>query len=272
MSRADQSFTRQRPNSCSSACAIGTGVAQRVARPHEEAHLHLVVERRGSGRRPASPRPAALVWPARPPHRRPARHDATRRGRGSRSAPTCSWAAAGCRAGTCCRRWSRGGPRRRSRCSRRSRPAAAAPPRPAGTRSRSPSRRLPRYAGESALEQRRSPAGAAPRQVRRPSAMSAFSAGAAHAPAAARRQPGEPTPSSWHAARSRIESPIAIADPRPSLAAVADVEDAERQVLDAGSRRGPRPTRPRRGARGRGCGPRRSQSRSERLRARRSAR
>ncbi len=150
MSRADQSFTRQKPKICSSARSIGTGSPSGLPPAHEAAQLHLVVERAGWGRSSAlrASGGLALARRAAAPACRSAR--STRRGRGSRSAPTCSWAAADCRGGTCCRRWWRGGPRRRSRCSRRS-PRAGAARRRAGRRGCG--RRAggsTRYAGESA--------------------------------------------------------------------------------------------------------------------------
>src|SRR5439155_239359 len=85
--------------------------------------IHLDLDREaGSGRRGGRPGPRILSgrwgvlreFPRPPP---------TRRGRGSRSAATCSSAAAGCRGGTACRRWWRGTPRCRSRCNRRPSPA-----------------------------------------------------------------------------------------------------------------------------------------------------
>ncbi len=115
---------------CSSARSIGTGSPSAFARRHEASQLHLVVERPARPSRLGASLAAGLELAPRPAHGRAARHDARTRGRDSRSGPTCSWGAADCRGGTCCRRWSRGGSRRRSRCSRRSPPAGAAPPRP----------------------------------------------------------------------------------------------------------------------------------------------
>ena len=62
MSRADQSFTRQSPNRRSSACVERHRRAERVARPHEAADLHLVIQRPA---RPEHRRRVALpcVWP-----------------------------------------------------------------------------------------------------------------------------------------------------------------------------------------------------------------
>jgi hypothetical protein len=73
----------------------------------------------GRGRTPALLAPAAGAVCPRGRRMSPPWLMLTTRGRGSRSAPTCSWAAAGCRAGTACPPWWRGGCRCRNRCSRR---------------------------------------------------------------------------------------------------------------------------------------------------------
>ena len=247
MSRADQSLTRHRPKSVLSASRDRHRLAERVARPDEAADLHLVVERaaRAEDRRR---RPLGSLRLARAAAAPACRwHDATTRGRDSRSAPTCSWAAAGCRGGTCCRRWSRGGPRRRSRCSRRPRPAASSSASACGTRMWSPTGGWRGRRRMLAQHGARLPRAAA-RQVAGPSAMSGLSAGAAHAPAGRRRQPGEPA---LVVARGQVEDVVADRHRRPrgdgSSLVVAPAEDAEGQVLDAGSRGGPWPTRPRSG-------------------------
>ena len=86
--------------------------AEVVPRPKDRAEFHLVVEfvasvrtclpqagRSGESRQYRSPR-------------------ATTSGRDRRSARACSWAVAGCPAGTFCRRWWHGGSMRKSPCNR----------------------------------------------------------------------------------------------------------------------------------------------------------
>ena len=74
------------------------------------------------GRHAASTRQATSSAPSDAGISAPTRR-CSRPARDSRSAPICSWAAAGCRAGTGGRCWWRGAPRCRSRCSRRCEPA-----------------------------------------------------------------------------------------------------------------------------------------------------
>ena len=132
-SRADQSLSEAQAEDVLLGLAERDRRAERVARAEEGADLELVVEARGWGRSAAVAAVGRLGLARGRAHGRAAHARATRRGRGSRSAPTCSSAAAGCRGGTSCRRSWRGRPRRRSRCSRRRAPAAASRRRPGGS-------------------------------------------------------------------------------------------------------------------------------------------
>ena len=175
-------------------------------------------------------------------------------------APTCSWGAAGCRAGTCCRRWSRDGPRRRSRCSRRSRPAASSSASAIGNEESGRRSRRLAVRGGVRRQQRRSPGGAAPRAGLAPQSPSADSARAPRRPRPpSLGQPGEPA---LVVAGGEVEDLIADrdADPRRPPRRCRAVGRRRRAGSESGSRRGPGPTRPRSGARGRGSGSRRSRA------------
>ena len=151
-----------------SMASIGDRVAQRVAGADEDARPPARSRAAGSDRTPARPRRPACVWPQRPPHRRAA--DDERRGAAviADRARACSSAAAGCRAASCGRRWSRGAPTRRSRCSRRPRPARTCRPRPAAPGMGRPRLRGRSASGASRIEQveqgvaQRRPGGPAP--------------------------------------------------------------------------------------------------------------
>ena len=110
---------------CCSASSIGIGVAERVAGPDERSRppARSRAARLALTSGSDAPTPASTARSGAGPACRSAR--STRRGRDTRSARTCSWAAAARRAGTCCRRSSRGTSTRRSPCSRRSPPAAS---------------------------------------------------------------------------------------------------------------------------------------------------
>ncbi len=224
MSRADQSLSRHRPNTCASASAIGMRLAERVAGADEDAQFQLVVqaparpEHRGlgAGRQDLAERTRELLAATR---------RSRRRGRDSRSAPTCSWAAAGCRDGTAGRRWWRGGSRCRSRCSRRCAPAARTPRPPAA-----PGRRRSRSASAEPSRRARDSASRSADHAAGPSAMKAFSAGAPAAAAAPAASP-EKMPAAWAAAQ--VDDGIADrhAAAEGFLRARA-AEHAEGQVLD----------------------------------------
>ena len=93
-------------------------LAERIAGARPGSRAPLRSPAAGWGRTQAAARPRPWSGPAAgAPGGRSPRW--TNCGRDSRSAPTCSWAAAGCRAGTACPPWWRGGCRCRSRCSRR---------------------------------------------------------------------------------------------------------------------------------------------------------
>ena len=185
MSRADQSFSRQKPATCSRASAIGIGCAERVAGPDPDAELELVVEL-AAGPEGRHRLVGGLRWPLGRRDGVPRRHAPRRRGRDSRPARICSWAAAGCRGGTACRRWSRGGCRRRSRCSRRSR-AGRCSVQSAAASCRQGSACL---AADAAVcrQQRRTAARRSARRGPAPSANRAFSVGP-RAASAARARP-----------------------------------------------------------------------------------
>ena len=203
MSRADQSFSRQKPAMCSRRLADRDRLALPVAAPDPHAEFQFVVEiaawperRRRLARQLALARSAA----ARP---RPTAAP-TRRGCDRRRARICSSASADCRGAKSGRPCARDGCRRRNPCSRRRRPADAA-----CSAAASCSRRdaLPR----ASLSSRRgypTGAGATPAAPRAGSASSGFSAGPAAASAASRAAP-ENSPASSAAPMSRIASPIA---------------------------------------------------------------
>ena len=140
----------------------GRGSPSALPRADEDADFELVVE---PPRRPERrlPRVRRLDLAARAAERRARYARSTTRGRDSRSAPTCSSAAAGCRAGTGARRWSRDGSTRRNRCSRRCAPAARYSALACGTRR---ARKRPRPA-RAVPQQARQRARAAPTRRRR---------------------------------------------------------------------------------------------------------
>ena len=82
----------------------GSAAPERVAGADEDAELELVVEApaRAEHRRAGAGRQS--IWPCGRAKASARSTPTTSRGRDSRSAPTCSSAAAGCRAGTACRR------------------------------------------------------------------------------------------------------------------------------------------------------------------------
>ena len=243
MSRADQSLSSTTPNTCVCGvrrCAIGS--PERVAAADDEAELELVVQpaARAELRAPARRRPGLAPGPR---NGVPLTRRSTRRGRGSRSAPTCSSAAAGCRGGTACPPSSRDGCRCRSRCSRRCAHGSAISASACGSR-------LARAGALVALPR----ASACDSAVRSCAAQRAerhqrVQLAAAAAVAGARRR-SQSLPRGRR--RSRIWSPIATPMRQRLVAALAP-EAAEGQVLDREVGAGLRwPTRPSFAAPGRG--------------------
>ena len=158
--------------------------------------------------------PCAGRWggsPARP------RRAPSLPGRDSRSAHIYSWAAADCRAGTACRRWSRDECRRRSRCSRRSGTERAAAPR----------------SGRPAAARHRRGSVSSDSSSMQPRAKRALRFGPARQPAVEHRlrQIVAPILVEQVGDAGEVEHVIADRDARPPPP-LADREDAERQVLD----------------------------------------
>ena len=138
------------------------------------------------------------------------------RGRDSRSARICSSAAAGCRAGTACRRSSRDGCRRRNRCSRRSGRAGAAA--------------LALADRAAARRRRASVVGQQSRTAAARSARCALGRGQQALSTGCARS-SRHSSSSRPAMRGQVEDVVADRDARPPPP-LGRRENAERQVLD----------------------------------------
>ena len=156
MSRADQSFSRQKPAICSRRFADRNRLVLPIAGADPHAEFQLVVEIAARPERRRRLGPAACAGRSAAAHPRPTAAPTTR-GCDRRPARTCSSASADCRAVRSGRPCARDGCRRRSRCSRRSPPAGAS-----CTRRRHAAGATPCRAHRCRLQEYRTVAGAMP--------------------------------------------------------------------------------------------------------------
>jgi hypothetical protein len=128
MSRADQSLSRHRPNTCDSASAGETGRPAHC-RTDEDAHFQFVVQALAGAERGSSA--GGLELAHRAAEALAGDADGRRAAVIADRHPLVVGQQRDCRAGTACRPWWRGGSRCRNRCSRRCVPARRIRPRPA---------------------------------------------------------------------------------------------------------------------------------------------
>ena len=210
---------------CRRASPIGIGSPGALPGPIQTADLQLVVEAAAGAVAPARPRSPACAAPSAAGTARRTRAP-TRRGRDRRPARICSSGSSGLSGRTAGRRWWRGGCRRRSPCSCRSRPAGASRNPPRGAASAPAVAASPRAARRRAAPKRprATPAAAPP-----PSASSAFErrarTGLGRPLRLAREQPARPPAPTGRGSSRRSPRPRAARPPGRG-------EHAERQVLD----------------------------------------
>ena len=216
MSRADQSLTRQTPAEVSLGVArSGSAAPSAFPAGDERADLELVVEPRDSGRSSAATSRRRASGPDGRRTAVPLAHDRRRAAVIPDRHPLVVRQQRRCPAGTCYRRSSRDGSRRRSRCSRRSATGSSSSAPRIGTSSAGALRARARPAGVSARSRSLSAtrsrwsAGASERQQRVERAL------ATHASiASSRSRSASSIAAPARRDESRIRSPIATAGRR----------------------------------------------------------